>query len=195
MVESHSRKILACLTLLFCFGFNAVHVFAQDLEILSKRPPVVKTFDAKKNESTIHGFLFDPGALQNLFDPNRVQPNMRLHSASYTYPGTTKARPQSVTFVIQPLNKHKTAPQFSFTADGAVVLEGEATLAELCCVEIYGQSHTNQQIVVTVPAETFERMTQARKIELKISSKNDNRSFKLNDDQRKCLAALADTMK
>ena len=120
---------------------------------------------------------------------------MRLHSASYTYPGTTKARPQSITFVIQPLNKHKTAPHFSFTADGAVVLEGEATLAELCCIEIYGQSHTNQHIVVTVPTETFERMTQAKKIELKISSKNDNRSFKLNDDQRKCLAALADTMK
>ena len=138
MAESHTCKILTCLTLLFCFSANA---FAQDLEILSKRPPVVKTFDHNKNESTIHGFLFNPDALQNLFDPNRPQPNMRLHSASYTYPGTTKSRPQSVTFVIQPLNKQQAAPHFSFTADSAVVLEGDATLTELCCVEIYGRSH------------------------------------------------------
>ena len=195
MVESHTRKILAFLALLFCFGFNAFHVFAQDLEILSKRPPVVKTFDPQKNESTIHGFLFNPDALQNLFDPHRPQPNMRLHSASYTYAGTTKSRPQSVTFVIQPLNKQQAAPHFSFTADNTAVLEGEATLTELCCVEIYGRSHTNQHIVVTVPTETFERMTQAKKIELKLTSKNGNHSFKLNDDQRKCLAALASTMK
>ena len=189
-------NILACLLpLLVCLGFNAVHVFAQDLEILSKRPPVVRTFDLKKNESTIHGFLFNPDSLQNLFDPHRLQPTMRLHSASYTYPGTTKARPQSITFVIQPLNKQKTAPHFSLTADNTVVLEGEATLAELCCVEIYGRSETSQQIVVTVPTEIFERMTQAKKIELKLSSKNDNHSFKLNDDQRKCLVALANSMK
>ena len=190
-----ARNILACLPLLVCFGFNTLHVFAQDLEILSKRPPVVRTFDPTKNESTIHGFLFNPDSLQNLFDPHRLQPNMRLHSVSYTYPGTTKARPQSVTFVIQPLNKQKTAPHFSFTADSTVALEGEATLAELCCVEIYGRSETNQHIVVTVPTEIFERMTQAKKIELKLSSKNDNHSFKLNDDQRKCLVALANTMK
>ena len=31
MVESRSRKILAGLTLFFCFGFNAFHVIAQDL--------------------------------------------------------------------------------------------------------------------------------------------------------------------
>ena len=192
MVESHARNVLACLALLHCLVSNA---FAQDLEILSKRPAVVKTFDHNKNESTIHGFLFNPDSLQNLFDPHRPQPNMRLHSASYTYSGTTKARPQSVTFVIQPLNKQQAAPQFSFTADGAVVLEGDATLSELCCVEIYGRSGTGQQIVVTVRTEIFERMTQAKKIELKLSSKNGNHSFKLNDDQRKSLAALANTMK
>lgn len=192
MVESHTRKILAFLALLFYLGSNAL---AQDLEILSKRPPVVRTFDHNKNESTIHGFLFNPDALQNLFDPNRPQPNMRLHSASYTYAGTTKARPQSINFVIQPLNKQQAAPHFSFTADSAVVLEGDATLSELCCVEIYGRSSTSQQIVVTMPTEIFERMTQAKKIELKLNSKNGNHSFKLNDDQRKCLAALANTMK
>lgn len=193
------QTMLACLTLLCCFGFNAFHVCAQSSAVLSKRPPVIRIFDPDKNESTVLALLFDPqsSALPAMIglDPSRPPPNMRLHSVEYTYAGNIQKPPQAVAFVFVPLNKYKSAPNFSVTVDGTVLNQGEATLRELCCVKINGRTQNSQQIVVAVPMEIFEGMTQAKKIELKLSSKAGKYSFKLNDYQRKCLTALANTIK
>ena len=199
IIHSPIHKGLACLTLLFCFYSNAFYTFAQNSEVLSKRPPVIRIFDPDKNESTISSLLFDPQssdikAMVGL-DPFRPPPNMRLHSVEYTYPGNIQVRPQAVAFVLVPLNKYKSAPNFSITADGTALHQGEATLRELCCVEVNGRTQKPQQIVIAVPTEIFERMTQAKKIELKLNSKAGKYSFKLNDYQKRCLMALANTIK
>jgi hypothetical protein len=93
------------------------------------------------------------------------------------------------------LEKYKIAPSFSITADGAMLQEGDASLRELCCVEINGSSANPQHIVVTVPIDTFDRITQADKVEFKLTSKRGKYSFKLNEYKRKCLLALINTMK
>jgi hypothetical protein len=184
---------------LFCVGSGASYAFVQNSEVLSRRPPVIRIFDPDKNESTVSSLLFDPQSsdLRAMIgaDPDRPPPEMRLHSAEYTYPGNAQSHPQAVAFVFLPLDKNRSAPNFSVTADGTLLHQGEATLRELCCVEVNGRSQNPQQIVVTVPVEIFERMTQAKKIELKLSSKAGKYSFKLNDYQRRCLTALANTIK
>jgi hypothetical protein len=199
IIQSPINAMLACLALLFCYGSNAIHVFAQNSEVLSRRPPVIRIFDPDKNESTVSSFLFDPQStgLPAMVgaDPFRSPPNMRLHSVEYTYPGNIPTRPQVVAFVFVPLDKYKSAPSFSITADGTVLNQGEAALRELCCVEVNGRTQNPQHIIVAVPMEIFERMTQAKKIELKLSSKAGKYSFKLNDNQRKSLTALASTIK
>jgi hypothetical protein len=182
--------VLACLTLLLCFASNSLQVSAQNSEILSARPPVIKIFDRDKNESTISALLFNP---QSTFDPLRTPPALRLHSVEYRYPGIVFSRPKDVAFVFLPSDKYEAVPNFVLTADDTVLHEGEAMLREMCCVEINGRSENPQHIVVAVPLETLERLTQARKVELKLNSKRGKYSFKLNDYQRKCLGALAST--
>jgi hypothetical protein len=174
---------------------------AQNSAILSKRPMVTRTFDRDKNESTISALLVDPqsddyrGML--VYSSDHPPPSVRFHSVEYKYSGAGGApvRPQAVALVFVPLEKYKSAPNFSITADGALLQEGDATLRELCCVEINGSSANPQHIVVTVPMETFNRIIQADKVEFKLTSKRGKYSFKLNDYKRKCFLALVNTMK
>ena len=197
-MRSLISQMLTCLSLPFCFGMGGFLVVAQNSGILSKRPPVMKIFDPDKNESTVSALLFDlqsadPRSMLGL-DPDHPLPQIRLHRAEYTHPGTIQSRPQTVAFVFLPLDKYKTAPSFSVTTDGALLHEGEATLDEMCCEKVNGHTYTLQQIIISVPTDIFERITQAKKVELKLNSKSGKYSFKLNDYQKRCLAALANTI-
>jgi hypothetical protein len=199
IIRTAVRTMLAGLTLLLCFGPNGIHVVAQNSGVLSKRPPVIRIFDSDKNQSTISAPFFDPQnndlrAMAGL-DPDHPPPEIRLHRVEYTYPGKIQSRPQAVLFVFLPLDKYKNAPNFSVTADGMILQEGQATFDELCCEKVNGHTYTQQQIIVPVPIDIFARITQAKKVELKLTSKSGKYSFKLNDYQKKCLAALANTIK
>lgn len=197
MAQSSIRNLIACLILLSCSAAGRPRPAAQDSGVLSERPQVIRIFDPDKNETTTSAFLFDlrSSEFQAGFDSYRPLPGVRLHSAEYSYPGRAAARPRVMAFVFVPRDKYKTAPNFSVTADGAELHQGEATLREMCCVEVNGRSANPQHIVVAVPMEIFGRLRQAKKIELKLSSKSGKYSFKLNGYQRKCLDALANTIK
>ena len=183
---------LLVLALMFC-GAYIHQVTAQTSEVLSPKPLVYKAFDRDKNESTVTTILFDLSSL--VFDPNRTVPDLRLNNAEYTYSGTLPSRPSTVSFVFLPRDKYKTAPNFSVTVDGTSVQEGDTTLREMCCVQINGRNANPQHIVVSVPLETFERITQAQKTEIKLVSNRGKYSFKLNDSQKKSLTALKNTIK
>src|SRR5262245_4633291 len=120
-----------CLAGILCLsGFYQRNVADQNSEILSAKPPVSRAYDADKNESTISTWLVDLGradlsALSG-FDPNRPPPDLRLHAAEYTYPGTNPSRPSAISFVLVPLNKYKTGPKFSVISDGSLIHEGDA---------------------------------------------------------------------
>lgn len=199
MIQRSVCNVLACLTLLFCFGSSALHVAGQSYTVLSKRPSVIRVYDPDKDESTISALFLDPqnSDIRSIWalDPDRPLPEIQLHSAQYRYPGKIQSRPQVIAFVFLPLNKSKNVPNFSVTADGALIQEGQATFDELCCEMVSGPRNTQQRIIVAVPVDSFERVTQAKKVELKLASKSGKYSFKLNDYQKKCLVALANTIK
>jgi len=198
-MKSLACYIVACFALSFCLSATQFRVVAQNSGVLSRRPPVLKIFDPDNNETTISAMLVDPqsGDLRAMIglDPDHPPPDIRLNTVEYNYPGTTPSRPQVVAFVLLPLDKYKTPPNFSIAADGTILHEGEATLRELCCVKINGRTDNPQHIVLSVPLDIFERLTQAKKIELKVTSKRGKYSFKLNDYQKKSLAALLSTIK
>jgi hypothetical protein len=189
------RSVLAYALMLLCLIALEFGVAAQNSGILSKRPLVTRLFDRDKNESTISALLIDPQS--DTFREILVAPppDIRFHSVEYTYSGPVPSRPQTVAFIFVPADKYKIAPNFSITADGAVLQQGNATLRELCCVKINGYTDNPQHIVIAVPVEIFDRITHASKVEFKLTSKRGKYSFKLNDYQRKCLTALVDTMK
>ena len=138
--------------------------------------------------------LIDPGLFMSPANNDRPVPDVRLNSAEYTYPGTIPSRPSAVAFVFMPLEKYKTPPNFSVTLDGILAHEGETTLRELCCVQVNGRSQNPQHILVSVPLETFEKITQARKTEITLVSNRGKHSFKLSDFQKQSLTALASTI-
>ncbi|MBV9926804.1 MAG: hypothetical protein JOZ96_17425 [Acidobacteria bacterium] len=199
LIQTPVRHVLACLTLLLCLGTGGFLVAAQNYEVVSKRPLVTRIFDPEKNETTTSALLIDPQSdeFRGRLVPSSTHPppDVSLHSVAYTYPTRTPSRPQAVAFVFMPLDKYKTAPSFSLTADGAVLQEGETTLRELCCVEVNGHNANPQHVSATVPLEIVERLVQARKVELRLNTKRGKYTFKLNDYQKKSLAALLDTMK
>jgi len=193
-----AQNLFACLLVGFCIEAADVGVGAQNSDILSKRPIVMRTFDRDTNESTISALLVDPQSDEYrgmwVYSSDRPPPSVRFHSVEYKYSGSAPTRPQTVAFVFVPLEKYKSAPNFSITADSAVLQEGDTSLRELCCVKINGSSANPQHIVVTVPMETFDRITRADKVEFKLTSKRGKYSFKLNDYKRQCLLALVNTM-
>lgn len=180
------------LTLSLCAPLATV---AQNSEILSTKPPVYKTFNPDKNETTVSAMLIDPGFFTSPANNDRPIPDVRLNTAEYTYPGIIPSRPSAVAFVFMPLEKYKTAPNFSVTLDGTLAHEGETTLRELCCVQVNGRTQNPQHILVSIPLETFERITQAKKTEIKLISNRGKYSFKLNDFQKKSVAGLINTIK
>lgn len=198
-IQTPARKMLACLTLLFCFGAGGFFVAAQDYGVISERPLVTRMFDPAKNETTISALLIDPQSDEFrgrfVYSDSHPPPAVQLHSVNYTYPAKTPSRPQAVAFVFVPLDKYKTAPSFSLTADGAVLQQGETTLSELCCVEVNGHAANPQHVAAAVPLAIAERLVQARKVEFQLNTKRGKYSFKLNDYKKKCLTALLDTMK
>ena len=186
------------MSLLLGIGGAGFSVEAQNSEILSTRPPVLRKFDREKNETTISALLIDPQSYAfrgRLGYSDHLPPDIQLHKVEYTYPGTAPSRPQTIALVLVPIDKYKTAPTFSVTVEGAVLHQGEATLRETCCVKINGSDANPQHIVLSVPMEVFERLTQTKKVELKLASKRGKYSFKLKDYQRKCLTALQNTIR
>jgi len=167
---------------------------AQNSEILSTNPPVYKIFNPDKNETTVSAMLIDPGLFTSPANNDRPVPDVRLNSAEYTYHGTIPSRPSAMAFIFMPREKYKTPPKFSVTLDGTLVHEGETTLRELCCVQVNGRNQNPQHILVSLPLETFEKINQAKKTEIKLVSNSGNHSFKLNDFQKKSLTALANTI-
>ena len=180
------------LTLSVCAPLSTV---AQNSEILSTKPPIYKIFNPDKNESTVSAMLIDPGLFTSPANNDRPIPEVRLTTAEYTYPGRIPSRPPAVAFIFMPREKYKTPPKFSVTLDGTLVQEGETTLRELCCVQVNGRNQNPQHILVSVPLETFEKITQAKKTEIKLVSNRGNHSVKLNDFQKKAIAVLANTIK
>jgi len=168
---------------------------AQNSEILSTKPPVYKIFHPDKNETTVSAMLIDPGLFTGPANNERPIPDVRLNTAEYTYPGTIPSRPSAIAFVFMPLEKYKTPPNFSVTLDGTLLHEGETTLRELCCVQVNGRTQNPQHILVSIPLETFEKITQANKTEIKLVSNRGKYSFKLNDFQKKSVAGLMNTIK
>ena len=197
MVRPLIRNTIGCLTLALFLSLIVFVVRGQNSGFLSTRPPVIRIFDPDKDETTISADLVgktDPGMLLGL-DPNRPPPEILLYSVDYTYPGKVRSRPQTVAFVVLPSDKFKTPPHFSLLGDGTMVHEGEATLTELCCAKVNGRTENSQHVLLAVPVDIFERITQAMKVELKLTSKSRKYSFKLSDYQKKCLTALQNTMK
>jgi hypothetical protein len=199
MFQSPARSNLISLMLLFSVAANGFHVAAQNYNVLSERPLVTRIFDSEKNQSIVSALLMDPQSDEYLHrlasaSPNHPPPDIRLDSVAYTYPGNIQSRPQAISFVFVSVNKYKTNPSFSVAADGMALHQGEATLMEICCVQINGKT-PNPPIVITVPIEIFERLTRARKVELKLTTNRGKYSFKLNDYQKECLTALVKTMK
>ena len=186
------RSFVAVFLLSVCAQLVTV---AQNSEILSTKPPVYKTFNPDKNETTVSAMLIDPGFFTSPANNDRPIPDVRLNTAEYTYPGIIPSRPSAVAFVFMPLEKYKTAPNFSVTLDGTLAHEGETTLRELCCVQVNGRTQNPQHILVSIPLETFERITQAKKTEIKLISNRGKYSFKLNDFQKKSVAGLINTIK
>ena len=168
---------------------------AQNSGILSTKPPVYKIFHPDKNETTVSAMLIDPGLFTSPANNDRPIPDVRLNTAEYTYTGTIPSRPSAVAFVFMPLEKYKTPPNFSVTLDGTLAHEGETTLRELCCVQVNGRTQNPQHILVSIPLETFEKITQANKTEIKLVSNRGKYSFKLNDFQKKSVAGLMNTIK
>lgn len=184
--------------LLCSFGFVACWAIAQNSGVLSKQQPVIRIFDPDKNESTVLAILVDPqsSAARAMLgiDPDHSPPAIRLHRAEYNYPGKTQSRPQAIAFVFFPLHRYKSAPDYSIKVEGTVLSEGQTTFGEWCCSKVNGHNESQQQIMVAVPLDIFERIIQAGKVELKLISKSGKYSFKLNDYQKKSLKTLADTI-
>lgn len=184
---------MGSITLLALLVFVTPVINAQTDGLVSKNPPVVWAFDPATNKTTITGLMFNPADnLGAMFPPygRYAPPDLQLHRVEYSYPGQTPSRPETVDFLLAPSSKHKVAPNFSVTADDQVLYEGEAVLNELCCAEINGVKSNPQFIVVTLPSEALKRLSQSKKIELKVASKKGKYSVKLNDYQRKVLAAM-----
>ena len=192
-------RMFLCITVL-CLGLGKSGTVSQ-IKILSKRPMVTMDFDSERNESTVSTSFFDyqSGDLvaraMRERDPDYTPPRLRLLRAEYKTPGTVLSRPQTVAFVLSPLSKYKNAPHFSVTADGVLFHEGEASIDELCCEKVDGHEYTLQRIIIAVPTEMFERIAKVKKVEFKLTAKSDKYSFKLNDYERKCISALASTIK
>ncbi|HEX8746528.1 MAG TPA: hypothetical protein VF717_04955, partial [Pyrinomonadaceae bacterium] len=115
--------------------------------------------------------------------------NLSFIKVLYTYPGRTLVRPQTVSFVIVPRQKPKEAVSFSVSADGEIVHQGEA-LPPQSRTDANGRKKTGKDITVSVPTEVFLRLAQAKKVEFKIGKSSE----KLNEYQRKAVAALAVTI-
>jgi hypothetical protein len=194
MVKGKRKLSKALIFTLTLCGPYLLYVDAQNSEILSTKPPIYKIFNPDKNESTVSAMLIDPGLFTSPANNDRPIPDVELKSAEYTYPGAIPGHPSAVVFIFMPREKYKTPPNFAVTLDGSLVHDGEASLRELCCVQVNGRSQNPQHILVSVPLETFERITQAKKTEIKLLSNRGNHSFKLNDFQRKALTALANTI-
>jgi hypothetical protein len=199
IIQSPARSNLVFLVLLFTVAANGFHIAAQNYTVISKRPLVTRIFDSQKNQSTVSALLMDPESDEyrhrlGYASPYHPPPDIRLVSVGYTYPGNIQSRPQAISFAFVSLNKYKTAPSFSVAADGIVLHQGEATLMEpICCVEINGET-PDPPLVIAVPIGMLERLTQARKVELKLTTNRGKYSFRLNDYQKECLTALVKTM-
>jgi protoporphyrinogen oxidase len=98
---------------------------------------------------------------------DRPIPDVRLNTAEYTYPGTIPSRRSAVAFIFMPREKYKTPPKFSATLDGTLVHEGETNAAGVVLSSGKWRNQNPQHILVSVPLETFEKITQAKRTEIK----------------------------
>ena len=189
-IALHASRLFFYLAVVSCFGLNGLGVRAQNSEILSRKPPVVRTFDPGKNESNTSTLFVQVEELVARASPGwdpAYDRNLNLYSAEYIYPGRFPARPQTVVFTFISKGKSKGTATFSITADNSLIHEGAVAVVE--------RAGTNGQLKITLPTDIFLRMAQSKKVEFKIRATTYENSYKLKDYQRKCLASLAATIK
>jgi hypothetical protein len=187
---------------MFCFAlYGEAVIRAQNGQVISGgrgKPPIVKMYDPENrgtDETIILALLNNPETALASLMPGTGSPypqSFVLGDARYSYPGKTPSRPESVSFTFisdEGKNKYKGVVGFSISAEGEVVHQGDVTLGQRT-FRLNGQQITQQLLTATLPTDTFIRITQAKKVQLKVGSK----SFKLNDYQRKAIVALSGTM-
>jgi hypothetical protein len=185
-------KLFLCFALMLCPGFAVINASAQD-GFLSKDPPVLRIFNPEDNESVTVTLLvkrnYSNRPASPMWPEESPRVNLFFTRVLYTFPSRTPVRPQSVSFIILPRAKPKEAVSFSITADAEVVHQGEIVLGKGQAV-IGGVKLDKSAVLVTVPTEAFLRLAQAENVEFKMGETSE----KLNDYQRKAIAALAVTI-
>jgi hypothetical protein len=182
-------KLLLGSTLVFFVGSSSSQIITQNSEVLHRKPAVLKVFNPEKDESKVETLLFDPlQAYDEMMNEASLNhPRLQLNRAGYSYPGRTPTRPQSVIFTFIPNEKRKGLVTFSLSADNSLVAQGEVSVVQ-------ENKNSHQELKVAVPTDIFIRIAQARKVEFKIGPESFKDSYKLNDYQKKCVAALAGTI-
>ncbi|HEX8887538.1 MAG TPA: hypothetical protein VF779_00065, partial [Pyrinomonadaceae bacterium] len=129
------------LTLLICFLFIPLYTKAQDIKIISKKPPVMQLYDRTKNETDIKLKLGNNADASNISEVMSgqadvivpIQSGILLSFADYFYEGRTPSRKGSVkfTFLSEHKSTFKSPPDFSIIADGIEAQKGAAELPGL----------------------------------------------------------------
>jgi len=172
---------------------------AQDvsLERGKGHDPVVRTFDAARNETTVSvipdftrviaGQLLagSPGVQPS---PTHQSIEFTLRAIAYSYAGNVPARPQTVNFIFASDGrkpKYSDTPEFRLDADGSTVSQGKIDYS-------LRDSDGGKIEVLRVPVATdlLLNIARANKIQFSFGTK----TYKLSDTQRKDLRALAETI-
>ncbi|MCA1592272.1 MAG: hypothetical protein LC754_06400 [Acidobacteria bacterium] len=187
------RKMLFYSTVVLCFGLAGLGVGAQAPELISRNPPVIKYFSAEKNETTIETQLFKlPSGPESEWAAqldNSTRSGLKLTFAQYKYAGGGPARPRTVTFTFLTKGKYTRPLNYSISAEKVIIHQGEVSVEDSTS-KSNGRTETAQILTLVIPTEIFLRMAQAKKVEFQVGPN----SYKLDDYQRKCLAALAGTI-
>jgi hypothetical protein len=187
---------------MFCFALHGeIAIQAQDDRVVSGgkgKPAIVKLYDPEnqgRDETIILALLNNPETASGSLMPGTggsYAQRFILGDARYSYPGENPVRPRNVSFTFiagEGKDTYKGVVNFSVSAGGAVVHQGDVTLGQRT-FRLNGQNITRPVLTATLPTDIFLRITQAKKVQFKVGSK----SYKLNDYQRKAIVALSGTM-
>ena len=190
-------KLLASL-LAICGALSVGAINAQQVSLdpAKGHDPVVRAFDPTKNETMVSvmpdfvmnlavAILADSPYAQG--SPSLKRGEFTLRVIWYSYPGTTPARPDKITFVFisdgrQP--KYKDTPDFRVDADGSTT-NGKVVYdlrdSSLGKIEV---------LTVPVPTDLFLRFAHAARVEFSFGKK----TYKLSGVQKKDMRAFAETV-
>lgn len=187
-----SKYFVLFLCLALYASVCTVRLRAQEIAAQGKdKIPVIRTLDTLKNETVV---AVTPDfvrlmALQ-LLDPDSSYaiPGFTLRMIYYTYPGSTPARPNFVNFVyISNEAKARYAADlgFSVEVDGAPSYQ-----AKIDYKVRDSERGKTELLIATVPTKTYLGIARGKKVQWTFGAKK----YTLNDTQRKCMRALAETI-